>query len=97
MKTMRMGLTAEEEQEVAVDDMATRMRVWARKLGLMNSEFFKLVGEAVMAGPPLNPEERALLRTHGIDDEQFHAINQKDGGVEYRALMARRAKGGAAA
>ncbi len=46
---------------------------------------------------PLNPEELALLRTHGIDDEQYRAVNQQDGGAAYRALMARRAKKGAAA
>ena len=39
----------------------------------------------------LSSDEQQVLRTQGIDEEQFKALNRKDGGKAYRALVKRRA------
>ena len=39
----------------------------------------------------LSAENTDVLRSHGIDEEEYRALNMKDGGKAYRALKARRA------
>lgn len=87
-----LELTLEETQEAAVDDLVRRTAVWAKKVSLAPGELLDLLREALAAPAPLNPEDEALLRKHGIDDEQYRAVSLNDGGKAYRALMARRAK-----
>jgi len=42
------------------------------------------------ASTALSSDEQQVLRTQGIDEEQFRALNRKDGGKAYRALVAKR-------
>lgn len=92
----RLGLTLEEEQEVAVDDLAKRVAVWARKMGLTVGQLLERVGEALAVGPPLSPEDKEQLRAHGITPEEFAAVQKNDGGKSYRELKAREKRGAAA-
>ena len=38
----------------------------------------------------LSSDDHETLRTHGMDEEMYRALNKKDGGVAYRALTAKR-------
>lgn len=85
-------------KEWAIHDLATRVRILGRKVGLTSDETMAAIREEMTidlsdAGLGLaggTSADRAMLRRHGMDAEQFRALNKKDGGVAYRALMQKR-------
>ena len=88
-----LGLTAQESESVAIEDVVTRTRVWASKIGLTPMELLEAVGKALSEGSPLSPDRKKLLRECGMDEQVYRALNKGDGGKAYNALMKKRGAG----